>query len=212
MSSPAPSYGEKFTMSLAASFSLWHLAVLFTVVGCALSAGSSGAAEPLPQVTLKTTKGDVVIELFEDEAPNTVANFISLVEKKYYDGVPFHRVIEGFMAQTGDPTGTGTGGPGYVIDCECTAPNARKHQRGTVAMAHRGPNTGGSQFYICFVPTPHLDGKHTVFGQVISGMENVDKLNIRDPRSGGPADKITEAVVTKKRDHEYKPKTNPSDR
>ena len=194
-------------MSIVATYHVWHIAALIAVLGCALSAGKGAAAEPLPQVTLKTTKGDVVIELYEDEAPNAVANFVSLVEKKFYDGVPFHRVIEGFMAQTGDPTGTGTGGRGYVIDCECTLPNARRHQRGTVAMAHAGPNTGGSQFYICFVPTPHLNGKHTVFGQVISGMENVDKLNIRDPRSGGEADKITSAVVTQKRNHEYKPVT-----
>ncbi|MGC3971708.1 MAG: peptidylprolyl isomerase [Pirellulales bacterium] len=199
-------------MKCVASFPFRHVAGLFLVVGCVLSAAKANSAEPNPQITLKTTKGDIVIELFEDDAPNTVANFVNLVEKKYYNGVPFHRVIEGFMAQTGDPTGTGAGGPGYVIDCECSLPTAKKHQRGSVSMAHRGPNTGGSQFFINFVPTPHLDGKHTVFGQVVEGMDVVDKLNIRDPRAGGEADKIEEAVVKSKRNHDYKPKTNPSDR
>jgi cyclophilin family peptidyl-prolyl cis-trans isomerase len=184
------------------------------VVGCALNSGGKKAvsAEPLPQVLFKTSQGDVLIELYEDEAPNTVANFISLVEKKYYDGIIFHRVIDGFMAQGGDPTGTGTGGPGYAIPCECYKPEARKHQRGTLSMAHAGRDTGGSQFFLTFVATPHLDGKHTVFGQVIQGMENVDKLKRRDPRVGGDADKIVTATVVRKRDHEYKPQTLPSRR
>ena len=199
-------------MSIVATYHVWQVAALIAVLGCALSAGKGAAAEPLPQVTLKTTKGDVVIELYEDEAPNAVANFISLVEKKFYDGVPFHRVIEGFMAQTGDPTGTGTGGPGYAIRCECTAPNARKHQRGSLSMAHAGPDTGGSQFFLTFVATRHLDGRHTVFGQVIEGMENVDKLKRRDPQLGGASDKIISATVVRKRNHEYKPETIPSRR
>jgi cyclophilin family peptidyl-prolyl cis-trans isomerase len=141
-----------------------------------------------------------------------VANFISLVEKKHYDGLIFHRVIDGFMAQGGDPTGTGSGGPGYAIACECYRPDARKHQRGTLSMAHAGKDTGGSQFFLTFVATSHLDGKHTVFGQVVQGMENVDKLKRRDPRSGGDADKIIEAKVVRKRGHEYKPETLPSRR
>jgi cyclophilin family peptidyl-prolyl cis-trans isomerase len=194
-------------------FGLMNALILLFVVGCALnSGGKATSAEPLPQVLLKTSQGDVLIELYEDEAPNTVANFISLVEKKYYDGLMFHRVIDGFMAQGGDPTGTGGGGPGYAIRCECERPDARKHQRGTLSMAHAGKDTGGSQFFLTFVPTPHLDGRHTVFGQVVQGMENVDKLKRRDPRMGGDADKIVEATVVRKRNHEYKPETLPSRR
>src|SRR6185369_10074096 len=129
-------YGEEIAMLSFEPSALFSGAAFFTVVACALGASAKGsAAEPLPQVLLKTTAGDILIELYEDEAPNTVANFISLVEKKFYDGIIFHRVIDGFMAQGGDPTGTGTGGPGYLIDCECTLPNARKHQRGSVSMA-----------------------------------------------------------------------------
>jgi cyclophilin family peptidyl-prolyl cis-trans isomerase len=200
-------------MFVSGTFGLWHFLALMVVVGCAVqSGGKAGAAEELPQVLLKTSKGDVLIELYEDEAPNTVANFINLVEKKFYNGIVFHRVIDGFMAQGGDPTGTGTGGPGYAIPCECYAPNARKHQRGSLSMAHAGKDTGGSQFFLTFVATPHLDGRHTVFGQVIQGMENVDKFARRDPRVGGESDKIIEAVVVRKRNHEYVPKTLPSNR
>ncbi|MBS0262206.1 MAG: peptidylprolyl isomerase [Planctomycetes bacterium] len=151
----------------------------------------------LPQVLLKTSKGDILLELYEDEAPNTVANFVSLVEDKFYDGLKFHRVIAGFMAQGGDPTGTGGGGPGYKIKCECTRKDHHKHDRGVISMAHAGPNTGGSQFFITFEKTPHLDGRHTVFGHVIKGMEAVDKL-----KNG---DVIEKAVVKVKRDHKYKP-------
>ena len=158
----------------------------------------------LPQVLLETSKGPVVLELYEDEAPNTVANFISLVEKGFYDGLSFHRVIDGFMAQGGDPTGRGTGGPGYKIACECYRDDARKHERGVIAMAHAGKDTGGSQFYITFVKTPHLDGRHTVFGRVIEGMENIDKLN--RTAGGGERDVIKKATVKFKRMHEYKPK------
>lgn len=164
----------------------------------------------LPQILLKTTKGDVVIELYEDEAPNTVANFINLVETKFYDGLTFHRVIDGFMAQGGCPKGTGTGGPGYAIACECNRPGARKHGRGSLSMAHAGRDTGGSQFFITFAPTPHLDGKHTVFGKVIKGMEAIDNLERSAP--GVSPDKIIEATVLQKRDHDYQPKTLPSRR
>ena len=117
---------------------------------------------------------EIVLDLFEEDAPNTVANFEKLINEGYYDGLIFHRVIPGFMAQGGCPHGTGTGGPGYTINCEI---NPNPHERGTLAMAHAGPNTGGSQFYICFNPQPHLDGAHTVFGKVASGMEFVDALS-----------------------------------
>ena len=165
-------------------------------------------ADDLPRVLMKTSKGDIVIELFENEAPNAVANFISLVDKGYYDGLDFHRVLGGFMAQGGCPTGDGTGGPGYNIPCECHQPNARKHFRGTRSMAHAGRDTGGSQFFLTFVPTKHLDGVHTAFGRVISGYDVLGKLQRRDPsRQGQPdADKIISAQVTRKRDHDYVPR------
>lgn len=168
------------------------------------SAEDKDDAKKLPQVLLETSKGDVLIELYEDEAPNTVANFVNLVEKGYYDGLKFHRVIDGFMAQGGCPKGTGTGGPGYNIKCECYRDDARKHARGVIAMAHAGRDTGGSQFYIAYKATPWLDGKHTVFGQVIEGMDVVDKFN--RTADGGAAEVIKKATVKQKRDHEYKPK------
>jgi cyclophilin family peptidyl-prolyl cis-trans isomerase len=150
-----------------------------------------------------------VIELFENEAPNTTANFISLVEKGFYNGLKFHRVIPGFMAQGGCPRGDGTSGPGYTIDCETTAENHRKHFRGTLSMAHAGPNTGGSQFFLTFVPTPHLDGKHTVFGRVIEGMDVLAKIQrTEEVTRRGPPDKIIKAEVIRKRDHDYVPKKN----
>jgi peptidyl-prolyl cis-trans isomerase B (cyclophilin B) len=121
--------------------------------------------------------GEVLIDLFEKDAPNTVANFEKLANEGFYDGLVFHRVIPGFVAQGGCPTGTGTGGPGYQINCEI---NPNKHERGSLAMAHAGRNTGGSQFYIVYQPQPHLDGQHTVFGKVASGMEHVDAFKGRD--------------------------------
>jgi cyclophilin family peptidyl-prolyl cis-trans isomerase len=158
----------------------------------------------------------MVIELFENEAPNTVANFISLVKKGYYDGLTFHRVLPGFMAQGGCPDGTGGGGPGYQIDCECILPNSRKHFRGSLSMAHAGPNTGGSQFFLCFAPAMGLDGPpspnhHTVFGRVIEGLDQLAKIQRRDPQADSPAepDKIIEMKVLRDRGHEYEPKTNP---
>ncbi|MFM7207533.1 MAG: peptidylprolyl isomerase [Planctomycetaceae bacterium] len=161
-----------------------------------------------------TTAGDVVVELFEDEAPNTVANFVSLIEKGFYDGTPFHRVIGGFMAQGGDPKGTGSGGPGYAIACEVDRPDARKHFRGTLSMAHAGPNTGGSQFFLTFRPTEHLDGKHTVFGRVIEGFEVLPRImRTTDDQGrslpGVQPDTITKAIVVRKRNHPYVPQTLP---
>lgn len=123
------------------------------------------------------TGGEVVIDLFDQDAPNTVANFEKLVNEGFYNGLTFHRVIPGFVAQGGCPRGTGTGGPGYNINCEI---NPNKHERGTLAMAHAGRNTGGSQFYICYEAQPHLDGVHTVFGKVVQGMEFVDAFRGQD--------------------------------
>jgi len=162
----------------------------------------------LPRVRISTTKGDIVVELFENEAPETVGNFISLVEKNFYDGLVFHRVLPQFMAQGGCPLGDGTGGPGYNIFCECHKDNFRKHFRGTLSMAHAGRDTGGSQFFLTFVQTPHLNRKHTAFGRVIEGMDVLGKLQKIDPdnkESRPDPDKMLKVEVVRKRDHEYKP-------
>ena len=132
----------------------------------------------MTQVIMKTAKGDIQIDLFDEDAPNTVKNFTDLIEKGFYDGLSFHRVISNFMIQGGCPHGTGTGGPGYHIDCEI---NANRHQAGTLSMAHAGKDTGGSQFFICHSPQPHLDGVHTVFGHtanmdVVNSIEQGDEI------------------------------------
>ena len=135
--------------------------------------------------TIQTAKGAIELELFEKEAPKTVENFVTLAKKGFYDGLTFHRVIPNFMVQTGcplsktDPKRAGTGGPGYSIPCE-TKGNPHKHGTGALSMAHRGPNTGGSQFFITHQPTPHLDGVHTVFGRVVKGQDVVDKISQND--------------------------------
>jgi peptidyl-prolyl cis-trans isomerase B (cyclophilin B) len=136
--------------------------------------------------TIDTSKGTIVVELFDSEVPNTVANFEKLANTQFYDGTRFHRVIKNFMIQGGDPLSkdpnnprVGTGGPGYTIKCE-THLNTHKHVAGTLSMAHAGPNTGGSQFFICHSPQPHLDKKHTVFGQVTQGMDVVNRIERND--------------------------------
>ncbi len=131
----------------------------------------------MKKAIIESNKGNIVLELFEKDAPNTVANFVKLINKGYYNGLKFHRVIPDFMVQGGCPTGNGTGGPGYAIKCEI---NPRKHQAGTLSMAHAGKDTGGSQFFITHSPQPHLDGVHTVFGQVIEGMDVVNAIRQGD--------------------------------
>ena len=178
------------------------------------AARAKDADANLPRVLIKTSKGDLLVELFEDQAPNTVANFITLVGEKFYDGTPFHRVIPEFMAQGGDPTGRGSGGPGYAIACETDLPGARKHFRGSLSMAHAGKDTGGSQFFLTFRPTEHLDGKHTVFGRVIEGDDVLAELQRTQNAEGRPIpgvkpDSIVSAEVVRKRDHEYKAETLP---
>jgi len=129
-------------------------------------------------IKMETKHGDILIELYADTAPNTVANFKALAGSGYYDGLTFHRVIDGFMAQGGDPDGTGMGGPGYKVKAEF---NERKHVRGTLAMARSSdPDSAGSQFYICYGDTPHLDGQYTIFGQVTEGMDAVDAIKQGD--------------------------------
>jgi cyclophilin family peptidyl-prolyl cis-trans isomerase len=134
---------------------------------------------------IETTSGDLVIDLFQDETPVTVNNFVFLALQRYYDGIVFHRVLEDFMAQTGDPTGTGSGGPGYQFADEIVE-GLSHDQRGVVSMANAGPGTNGSQFFITFTATPWLDGNHTVFGRVIAGDEVLDGLRRVDPASQNP--------------------------
>ncbi|MDD2234073.1 MAG: peptidylprolyl isomerase [Desulfitobacteriaceae bacterium] len=121
----------------------------------------------------------IIIEFFEEAAPGTVANFVKLAKSGFYNGLTFHRVVPGFVAQGGCPRGNGTGGPGYKIKCE-TKGNPHKHLRGALSMAHAGKDTGGSQFFICYEAFPHLDGIHTVFGQVVEGMDVVDQIKAGD--------------------------------
>ena len=148
-----------------------------------------------PKVKLETTQGDIVIELYEKEMPITAGNFKKLVQEKYYDGVIFHRVIDGFMIQGGDPTGTGMGGPGYKIKDEFTKTGLDENNRGAISMANSGPNTGGSQFFINLVNNNFLDGKHPVFGKIVEGMDVADKLAKVRKNS---QDKPLEDVVIKK--------------
>jgi len=128
---------------------------------------------------IKTNKGDIYLDLFAKDAPKTVNNFVFLARDKFYDGLTFHRVIPNFMAQGGDPNGDGRGGPGYRFEDE-TRNNPHKHSTGSLSMANAGPNTNGSQFFITHAPQPHLDGKHTVFGQVTKGQDVVNSLKNGD--------------------------------
>ncbi|MBW8849188.1 MAG: peptidylprolyl isomerase [Xanthomonadales bacterium] len=125
-----------------------------------------------------TDRGPIRIELFADKAPLTVASFVNLAQRGFYDGLTFHRVIADFMVQGGCPQGRGTGGPGYKFEDETS--NGVRHERGVLSMANAGPNTNGSQFFITHVPTPWLDGKHTVFGKVVEGMDAVDAIRQGD--------------------------------
>ena len=147
-------------------------------------------------VELETNMGVMKIKLYDDKAPKTVKNFRDLVEKGFYDGTIFHRVIKNFMIQGGDPTGTGTGGPGYEIKDEFGA-GLKHSKKGILSMANAGPNTGGSQFFITLAPTPWLDGKHAIFGELIDGMDVLDKIGSTPT---GPGDKPkTEVKIVKAR-------------
>jgi cyclophilin family peptidyl-prolyl cis-trans isomerase len=164
-----------------------------------------------PVALIKTDVGDIKVVLYEKEAPNTVANFITLAEKGFYKGQSFHRIIPGFMAQGGCPNSKegakgvpGTGGPGYTIKDEIS-PRLSHNGRGVLSMAKTAaPNTGGSQFFLCFGPAPHLDGKHTVFGRVIEGMEVLDKLEAAGTENGTPKKTIRfDVKILSKGDHPY---------
>ncbi|MEE8597312.1 MAG: peptidylprolyl isomerase [bacterium] len=137
--------------------------------------------------------GDIVIKMHENEAPNNVANIVKLTEKGFYNGLTFHRIIKGFVIQGGCPQGNGTGSPGYRIDDEITP--KLKHLKGTVAMANSGPNTNGCQFYICLEPLPRLDGGYTIFGQVIKGMDVVEKIG--NVKTGAMDRPVTTVVMEK---------------
>ncbi|NQT13886.1 MAG: peptidylprolyl isomerase [Planctomycetes bacterium] len=168
----------------------------------------------MPRVVLVTNRGEIELELFENEAPNTVANFISLVEKGFYDGLTFHSVVPQAMARGGCPEGDGSGGPDYTIRCECNQPNRRVHFRGTLTMGNDGRDQGGSQFGILFRPSRQLDGQHTVFGRVVRGMDVLGRLQRREPtplnqESLPDADTILEAKVIRKRNHPYAPQIVP---
>jgi cyclophilin family peptidyl-prolyl cis-trans isomerase len=147
--------------------------------------------------TIKTEKGDIRLLLFDDQAPMTVNNFVFLARQGFYDGCTFHRVIPGFMAQAGDPTGTGGGGPGYTFPDEFS-PSLSHDSAGTLSMANAGPDTNGSQFFITYAPQPHLDGRHSIFGKVVEGMEVLLSLTPRDPAAdpdAPPGDMIRTIVI-----------------
>lgn len=145
-------------------------------------------------ILLKTSMGNIAIKLFDDKAPITTANFKKLVSQGFYNKTIFHRVIDNFMIQGGDPTGTGTGGPGYEIQDEFS-PELKHNKKGIVSMANAGPNTGGSQFFITLVPTPWLDNKHSVFGEVIEGIEVVEAIGKTKKDSNDKP--ITDIVIEK---------------
>jgi len=145
-------------------------------------------------VLLETTMGNMKLRLYEDKAPLTSKNFKDLVQKGFYDGTIFHRVIKNFMIQGGDPTGTGTGGPGYEIKDEF-GPGLKHNKKGILSMANAGPNTGGSQFFITLVPTPWLDGKHAIFGEVVEGIDVLEKIGNTPTRPGDRP--VTEVKIVK---------------
>ncbi len=144
--------------------------------------------------TIETTKGTIVLELYPAEAPKTVENFLTLAKKGFYNGVVFHRIIPGFMVQTGDPTGTGRGGPGYTFADECS-PKRTHDGLGGVSMANAGPNTNGSQFFITLAATPWLNGKHTVFGRIVKGQEVVEAI-AASPRDANDRPKTEIKMLT----------------
>jgi len=167
-----------------------------------------------PRIKFITSKGDMVAELYEEKAPNTVANIITLAEEGYYQDMGFHRILKNFMAQGGgyETEGIGPGGPGYQIHCECKEADARHNFPGTISMAHAGRNTGGSQFFLNFRYNESLDGNHTVFARIISGMDVLEKIERTELKINGreipieqaKPDRIVSAEVVRKRDHSYR--------
>lgn len=168
--------------------------VLITTLITTISGCSDNGGTKMKTAVFETNKGTFEVELFTEKAPITTKNFIDLTEKGFYDGLIFHRVIDGFMIQGGDPEGRGTGGPGYSIEDEFS-PDLTHDTEGILSMANSGPNTGGSQFFITLAPTPWLDGKHAVFGKVIVGMDVVKAIG---KVQKGANDKPVEDVVMEK--------------
>lgn len=181
----------------------FHKVRVFDTVGWladkSLSKTLERTAGIYPLIEITTKKGVIGIELYEDECPNTVANFVNLADKQFYNGLNFHRVDENFLVMGGDPEGTGEGGPGYHIKSEFSP--ELKNMKGMVGMADSGANTAGSQFYILLTDAPHLDGRYTVFGKVYRGMDVVSKLVV--------GDEIIDAKVIKRREKDYKPEVIP---
>ena len=200
-------FKQRFLSSLLAVTSILGLAISACVTGPSIPASSTPTVvkqwnvppemvidpEMTYLATFQTEKGEIKVELFADRAPKTVNNFVFLAGEGYYDGTTFHRVLPNFMAQGGDPTGTGTGGPGYRFEDEFD-PNLSFDEPGYLAMANAGPNTNGSQFFITFVPTPHLTGRHTIFGKVVEGMDIALALTLRDPQAN--PDYLGDLLVT----------------
>jgi cyclophilin family peptidyl-prolyl cis-trans isomerase len=186
-------------------------ATLWAQNGSSPQAGQNGkAATKRPIALFQTSKGNFEVEFYTDLAPKTADNFIALINKKYYDGTIFHRVISDFMIQGGDPTGTGTGGPGYQIQDEF-GPGLTHNEPGILSMANAGPNTGGSQFFITLVPTNWLDGKHAIFGHVVSGMDVVEAIGkVKTNASDRPAEDVTIKSVTMKPQEEAAPAATPA--
>ena len=153
--------------------------LLICLVMCVASIGFDVKAENKKMITIETNRGEIKLELYPEKTPITVANFVNLANRGYYNGLRFHRVIPDFMIQGGDPTGTGSGGPGYRFEDEFDS-SLRHNAPGILSMANAGPGTNGSQFFITHVPTPWLDGKHSVFGKVVSGMEVVNSIQQGD--------------------------------
>jgi peptidyl-prolyl cis-trans isomerase A (cyclophilin A) len=168
---------------------LYIIILLILLIGCAKDGGTN-----MTTAVFETNKGNFEIELFTDKAPITTKNFIDLANKGFYNGLIFHRVIDGFMMQGGDPDGDGSGGPGYTIQDEFH-PDLKHDSEGILSMANRGPNTGGSQFFITLAATPWLDGKHAIFGKVIDGMDVVKEI---EKVSTNVQDKPIKDVVIKK--------------
>lgn len=182
--------------------------LLVLAMGLAAAATMEAALKPGVYAKFVTTEGNFTVQLFEQEAPKTVANFIGLAEgtkewtdprtgqkvkKPYYNGIIFHRVIDGFMIQGGDPLGQGTGGPGYTFEDEFS-PKLKHTKEGILSMANRGPNTNGGQFFITLAPTPWLDGKHTIFGEVVEGLDVIRKIG---KTKTGPGDRpVTPITIT----------------
>ena len=157
---------------------------------------ASGAGSVRPKTTIETPKGRIVIELYNDKAPKTVQHFVALAKKGFYNGIIFHRVIPGFMIQTGDPTGTGRGGPGYTFADEIS-PDLHHDGPGVVSMANAGPNTNGSQFFITLAATPWLDGKHAIFGRVLEGQDVVEQIaTVQRDASDRPLTEVVMKQVT----------------